>query len=226
MLVSVGLLGLVCAYVMTVRPAAGSGVEKDKITICHATSSESNPFNEITVAPDSILGGQGHGGHPDDIIPPFVVIDNGVSESYPGMNLDTIYGGRVTGAEVLANGCEIPTGAIETTVTSTETTVTTGTTLTVTTITTTVPTTVTVPGATVTLPPVTTTSVSTVTVTAPATTVTLPGSTTVITVPSGSTTTVTLPAQTVTVPPLTETVPGGRSSGRPRRRSCPERPRR
>ncbi len=37
-----------------------------KITICHATSSETNPYNEITV---SVNGLNGHGKHTDDIIP-------------------------------------------------------------------------------------------------------------------------------------------------------------
>ncbi|RJP51040.1 MAG: hypothetical protein C4583_09610 [Anaerolineaceae bacterium] len=38
----------------------------DKITICHATSSATNPYNEITV---SVNGLNGHGDHADDIIP-------------------------------------------------------------------------------------------------------------------------------------------------------------
>ena len=37
-----------------------------KITICHATSSKKNPYNETTV---SINGLNGHGKHADDIIP-------------------------------------------------------------------------------------------------------------------------------------------------------------
>ena len=37
-----------------------------KITICHATSSETNPYNEITI---SVNGLNGHGKHADDIIP-------------------------------------------------------------------------------------------------------------------------------------------------------------
>ena len=41
-------------------------VVDDKITICHATSSQTNPYNEITV---SVNGLNGHGGHADDIIP-------------------------------------------------------------------------------------------------------------------------------------------------------------
>lgn len=38
----------------------------DKITICHATGSEKNPYNELTV---SVNGLNGHDRHDDDIIP-------------------------------------------------------------------------------------------------------------------------------------------------------------
>ena len=41
-------------------------ISDGKITICHATSSETNPYNEITV---SINGLNGHGKHEGDIIP-------------------------------------------------------------------------------------------------------------------------------------------------------------
>lgn len=41
-------------------------VSDDKITICHATGSETNPYNEITV---SINGLNGHDQHEGDIIP-------------------------------------------------------------------------------------------------------------------------------------------------------------
>jgi hypothetical protein len=37
-----------------------------KIAICHGTSSETNPYNEITV---SVNGLNGHGTHEDDLIP-------------------------------------------------------------------------------------------------------------------------------------------------------------
>jgi hypothetical protein len=37
-----------------------------KVTICHATNSEKNPYNEITV---SVNGLNGHDGHEGDIIP-------------------------------------------------------------------------------------------------------------------------------------------------------------
>ena len=45
----------------TTNPVVG-----DTITICHATSSEKNPYNEITV---SVNGLNGHDKHEGDIIP-------------------------------------------------------------------------------------------------------------------------------------------------------------
>lgn len=67
-----------------------------KVDICHATDSVSNPFVKNNV---DVSGLNGHGGHPDDIIP--------VTDTHPGQNLSTMYGGK-TGAEVLAADCEVP----------------------------------------------------------------------------------------------------------------------
>jgi hypothetical protein len=47
-------------------PTSPLAVSEGKITICHATSSKTNPYNEITV---SINGLNGHGKHAGDIIP-------------------------------------------------------------------------------------------------------------------------------------------------------------
>ena len=43
-----------------------SPVSDGKVTICHATGSETNPYNEITV---SVNGLNGHDKHEGDIIP-------------------------------------------------------------------------------------------------------------------------------------------------------------
>ena len=49
--------------------AGGSGGKKpEKITICHATGSATNPFVVITVSVNATTG-NGHGDHEDDIIP-------------------------------------------------------------------------------------------------------------------------------------------------------------
>ncbi len=51
-----------CPASLEASSASGDG----KITICHATSSETNPYNEITV---SVNGLNGHDKHEGDIIP-------------------------------------------------------------------------------------------------------------------------------------------------------------
>ena len=47
-------------------PTVPLDVVDGKITICHATSSETNPYNEISI---SVNGLSGHGNHEGDIIP-------------------------------------------------------------------------------------------------------------------------------------------------------------
>jgi hypothetical protein len=77
----------------------------DKIEICHATASDSNPYTSPEVSKDSIIthDPNGHGTHPDDIIPPFNYVKQGVSGSYPGQNWDAY------GQAVYAAGCDKPT---------------------------------------------------------------------------------------------------------------------
>lgn len=87
------------------------------IDICHATSSDSNPYNSITVDVDSIFGQNGHdshtkaGGTRSDVIPAFWYIKNGnkheysypgTGSYYPGKNLDA------TGVYMLQNNCDMP----------------------------------------------------------------------------------------------------------------------
>lgn len=47
-------------------PSSPVSVTDGKITICHATNSTGNPFNEITVSANGL---NGHANHPGDIIP-------------------------------------------------------------------------------------------------------------------------------------------------------------
>lgn len=47
-------------------PSSLADTKDGKITICHSTNSEKNPYNEITV---SVNGLNGHSGHSGDIIP-------------------------------------------------------------------------------------------------------------------------------------------------------------
>ena len=61
-------------------------VDEQKITICHATGSETNPFVEITISKNGL---NGHEDHADDIIPAYTF--NGVS--YPAKNPGKVCGG-------------------------------------------------------------------------------------------------------------------------------------
>ena len=72
-----------------------------KVTICHATSSDKNPYVQISVDDDSIVK-SGHGDHPEDIIPPFDWVDNGKPQHYAGKNWDA------SGQAIWGNGCDVP----------------------------------------------------------------------------------------------------------------------
>ncbi|MHA7154947.1 hypothetical protein [Arthrobacter sp. TMN-50] len=70
-----------------------------KVTYCHATGSETNPFVVITT--DEIAVVRGHQNHQDleDVIPPFDWALPNASGSFPGLNWGP-------GAEeFIANGC-------------------------------------------------------------------------------------------------------------------------
>jgi len=70
-----------------------------KVIICHSTSSQTNPYNLIEVAINSISKCEdvnGHGLDPHDIIPPFTY----ETCEYPGLNWDT------NGEAILENGCK------------------------------------------------------------------------------------------------------------------------
>ncbi|UOQ57321.1 hypothetical protein MUN78_00300 [Leucobacter allii] len=83
-------------------PAAargGSDNPHNKVTLCHATASEKNPFVQITVnANGSASGHLGHQGG-RDIIPPFSYNDHGTTVNVPGQNWDA------EGQAIFANGC-------------------------------------------------------------------------------------------------------------------------
>jgi LPXTG-motif cell wall-anchored protein len=77
-----------------------------KETICHATGNGSFVSITVDVAATGLQGG--HANHSGDIIPAFTYVDkDGVTLSYAGKNLGTMYNGSA-GAQVLANGCVVP----------------------------------------------------------------------------------------------------------------------
>lgn len=61
-----------------------------KITLCHATGSNSNPYSVTTDSVNAIINHSGHGAHPNDIIPPFTYTLHGVPGSYAGQNWTTV----------------------------------------------------------------------------------------------------------------------------------------
>jgi hypothetical protein len=180
-LAAAAVLGFEAAYVLAGKAVGTPGT--GAIAICH--SGTGKQFQHI--APDASGVLSGHADHPYDIIPPFVYVANGTTTTYPGKNLDTLHGAGYTGAEVLANGCRVPTGMVMVT---------------------TVPEAITEPGPTITSPAVTTVETVTERIVVPARTATAPGTTTVVTVPPSETTTVILPERTVTLPAATESVDG------------------
>lgn len=95
------LLAALCASAITVGgPAAAASRGQSTVTICHATSSASNPYNRITIDPDAVFR-QGHDAHQGgrDIIPPFTYESGGTIQHFPGSNWDA------EGAAILANQC-------------------------------------------------------------------------------------------------------------------------
>lgn len=91
-----------CAGIASAALTQGPGVPlvrgATKVTICHATASDSNPYVQLQVDDDSIVK-EGHGDHPDDIIPPFDYVDDkGKPQHYPGKNWPS---------QIWRDGCEV-----------------------------------------------------------------------------------------------------------------------
>ena len=90
--------------------AAQAPGARDKVTICHRTASESNPYIMISTDVESVIeshldhdqAGTGPGG---DIIPEFTYS----GETY-SKNLDNDLGGGITGARILSRGCRSSKG--------------------------------------------------------------------------------------------------------------------
>ncbi|KGN30513.1 hypothetical protein N802_06770 [Knoellia sinensis KCTC 19936] len=105
-------LGLTAAATIGFAGAAHAD-PGDNITICHATASEQNPFNVITVDANSIIGDSGHGAHENDVIPPFEFVSDATGEtvSFEGLNWNdnwTTDGEGVATEEVDDEMCEAP----------------------------------------------------------------------------------------------------------------------
>jgi hypothetical protein len=81
----------------------GNSNAGNKVTICHATGSQTNPFVKITPNANGVVSG--HIGHQDanDIIPPFSYNDHGTTKQFAGQNWDA------TGQATFNNGCVVTT---------------------------------------------------------------------------------------------------------------------
>ena len=127
-LAAAGVVGLLVPGVATLTVASADAAAKvsDKVTICHATTSDTNPY--ITNQPDKSGDVSGHADHTGpvwnatlkklhitwgDIIPPFDYVENGVTKTYPGLNW------TAAGQAIFANGCAIPKPALTTAVVKT-----------------------------------------------------------------------------------------------------------
>lgn len=85
-LAAVSTAALAAAGMALGAQAASAASAEHKVTICHATSSEKNPFTVNSVDVSSIANltkGNGHGTHADDIIPPFTDLKG---TSFAGQN--------------------------------------------------------------------------------------------------------------------------------------------
>lgn len=73
----------------------------NKVTICHATGSQSNPYVVITPNANGVVSG--HEAHQDqnDIIPPFDYNDHGTTKHFAGQNWDA------SGQAIFNNGCKV-----------------------------------------------------------------------------------------------------------------------
>ena len=96
------LIAAVAAAAMVVGLAPAAHATATKITLCHATGSETSPYVVVSVDDDSIWhNGQmkGHAAHQndEDIIPPFQVI----GADFPGLNW------TADNQTILANGCVV-----------------------------------------------------------------------------------------------------------------------
>jgi len=111
---------------LAIGATAASAEPVTKVTICHRTNSDSNPYVVITPDVSGVLDGHDKKHNEPfvwgptlkaqhqkwgDIIPAFDYIDKGGNlQHFDGLNLDTLGGtdGKTPGSAILENNCQIP----------------------------------------------------------------------------------------------------------------------
>ena len=84
--------------------AANGGDSHQKVTLCHATGSQSNPYVSVDVNISSAgdaADAKGHNSHADDIIPPYSYTGQDGSINYVGKNW------TAEGQDILNDGCKV-----------------------------------------------------------------------------------------------------------------------
>lgn len=105
-----GVLGIASTAMAGEEPAPEDG---EKVTLCHATASKTNPYVVIDVSSNAIVNQvsgkwQGHGKHGDDVIPDFTIARQsppnpaGLMWSFPGLPEGSTADER---SALIANGC-------------------------------------------------------------------------------------------------------------------------
>ena len=82
----------------------GNSNAGNKVTICHATGSQTNPYVRITPNANGVISGHVGSSHQGgrDIIPPFDYNDHGTKKHFAGQNWNT------SGQATFNNGCKVP----------------------------------------------------------------------------------------------------------------------
>lgn len=108
-------LGVILSVTGLTSSPASAAVNPHQITICHSTGS--GQFSSPTPAKWQITEPNGHGWDADDVIPAFDAGSHGGKTwaGYPGLNLDRVFTGGLTGRQILDQGCSTvvpPAGSI------------------------------------------------------------------------------------------------------------------
>lgn len=99
------MVGIGAGAALAIAPGAalaqGNSNAGNKVTICHATGSTSNPYVMISPNANGVINGHAGSGHQAgrDIIPPFDYNDHGSSKHFPGQNWNA------SGQAIFNNGC-------------------------------------------------------------------------------------------------------------------------